>query len=129
MAASVHDVNNVEELTTEQYASCLHEVNDQFCKRPALRHTYNLQEFAGPSSVEERGAAKAMYCGNARRFKYYSHSVFCKHLGRLGQGSLLPHAATERQFMDSLAMTSLSLQNTHIFRSFGPELQYRGPQV
>ena len=99
-------------------------------KNPTYLTTWKLEANQGPVSCTERDSDEACYNGSAKACKYYSRQVFLQQLARLNHGeALLPHAATERQFMEALAETSLHMQRCHCVRASKFQVyEYRGPQ-
>ena len=59
--AATYGVDNVEDLTDEQYDACLRVVHDYYRKNPVVRHNWGLEEYAGPRNVSERHTEKALY--------------------------------------------------------------------
>ena len=98
--AAQFDVNDIADLSDEQYDTCLQETHEYLRKHPSYVTSWKLQVNEGPVSHEERHTTKAAYNGDARKFKYYSRQVLLKQLAKRNNGeALLPHDATERQFM------------------------------
>ena len=128
--AAAKGVNDLAELTDEQYAECLEKTHEYFRKHPACLTTWKIDANQGPSSSAERNTDKARYNGNAKACKYYSRQVFIQQLTKLNENkSLQPHEATERQFMKALAETSLQMQRCHCVRASKFQVfEYRGPQ-
>ena len=88
---------------------------------------WTLKEDHGPVDVSERHTDKAMYTGNARRFKFFSHKVFCIELQGL-QRDITPQTASDHQFMEALRLTSTHLSNHLVIRNLPHTLCFRGPQ-
>ena len=129
--AAYFGVNDLSELSPEQYATCLSQVHEHFRRNAAHRSGWKLETGMGPTTVDERAnLLKANYNGDARVFKYYSRQVFLDQLARVNDGlALTPENATERQFMVALAETSLQMQRCHCVRASKFQVfEYRGPQ-
>ena len=71
--AAYYGVNDLSELSAEQYATCLSQVHDHFLKNAAYRSSWKIEAGMGPATEEDRDDhAKADYNGSARVFKYFS---------------------------------------------------------
>ena len=101
-AAKYAHVQNLDDLTSEEFEACLAEVDQYYHRYPARRFDWQIQKSKGPESVGERHMEKAAYNANVQKFRFYQRRVFEKYLESLNEGvPLSPPAATERQFMDA----------------------------
>ena len=123
-------LENLDDLTDDEYLECLHKVDLHFQKNSTLRENWRVEPFQGPQSLDERHSPKANYNAGYRKHKYYSKKVFEKQLVRVNGGRpLLPHQATERQFVEALKETSERMHCTHYIRHAArARFQFRGPQ-
>ena len=89
-----------------------------------------MEPFQGPQSLADRGSAKENYNASCQKHKFYSRKVFDAALADQNEGRpLLPHAATEKQFVDALRVTSDRMHSTHYIRNAAnARFQFRGPQ-
>ena len=129
--ASKCGVDNIEDLTDEDFTICLNRTDTYLRTHPEVRTSWKLEEHKGPTTVDERSdSSKVNYCGAPKTLKYYSKQMFLKKLTLINNGTeLLPSEATERQFMDALAETSLDMQGKNCVRASKFRIfEYRGPQ-
>ena len=96
----------------------------------ALRDNWHVEPLQGPQSLADRGSAKEDYNASCQKHKFYSRKVFDAALADQNEGRpLLPHAATEKQFVDALRETSNRMHSTHYIRNAAnARFQFRGPQ-
>ena len=123
-------LEELDDLDDDGYLECLRKVDLHFQRSATLRENWRVEAHKGPQSVRERYDEKAKYNASYRRHKYYSRKVFDKQLARVnGDRPLLPHQATERQFVEALRFTSKRMHCTHYIRHAAVDrFQYRGPQ-
>ena len=70
-------LQNVEDMSDEQYAQALNAVHEYLYLKPTLRSFWKLQHDKGPEDVSERDTPKAFYCGEPVRYKNYSYRLLC----------------------------------------------------
>ena len=126
--AERQDLSGVAAFSDEAYNEALHAIHLYYRMHPGARHSRQLEQFAGPLHARERGTSKEDYLGPAASlYRFYAYPVFCYVLRRI-DAALRPETANERQFMAALVDTNVRLQRWSLFRTFGSDCWYRGPQ-
>ena len=94
------------------------------------RSNWCVEAFQCPQSLADRATVKESYNASYQKHKYYSRKVFDAVLADNNHGRpLLPHAASERQFVEALRETSERMHSTHYIRNAtNTRFQFRGPQ-
>ena len=68
--AAQFGVDDLADLSDEQYDTCLRETHEYLRKHPSYVTSWKLHVNEGPASCTERHTAKAAYNGDARKFIY-----------------------------------------------------------
>ena len=118
-------LQNVEDMTDEQYAQALAAVHDHLARNAPQRHAWKLVHDQGPEDVTERDTPKAFYSGEPVRYKNYSYRLLCFFVTKLQPGAT-PMTCTEAVFEDALRQTNT---RCHAFlRGLPSAAHYQGPQ-
>ena len=97
------DLNHLEELSDHDYLECLQKVDKHFQVHSTQRNNWCVEAFQGPQSLADRATVKESYNASYQKHKYYSRKVFDAVLADNNHGRpLLPHAASERRFVEAL---------------------------
>ena len=118
-------LENVEEMTAEQYTEALEAVHDYLQNTPHIRKFWKLDADAGPSDVSERSSEKALYSGAPTRYKNYSYRVLTYFVQAL-QPDTNPLTCSERTFEEALRLTNERCKD--LFRGLSRAAFYQGPQ-
>ena len=76
-AQSTWGLDNVEDMTDEQYSQALEAVHDHLQAHPSLKSAWKLKPDQGPEDETERDTEKALYAGEPKRYKNYSYRLLC----------------------------------------------------
>ena len=126
--ASVFAVENLSDLSDEQYMECLRAVHDYWRKHLTQRKTRQVVRGCGPKDNTQRGTEQEAYVAdNLRAFKFFDARVFQEELRGESPGAT-PSSASERIFMLALQYTNNRMMNWSACRSLPPEEHYAGPQ-
>ena len=68
-AQSTWGLDNVDDMTDEQYSQALEAVHDHLQAHPSLKSAWKLKPDQGPEDVTERDTEKAFYAGEPKRYK------------------------------------------------------------
>ena len=110
--AAEYDVQCVEQLSDEDFESCLREV-DKFYRRNAGRRSNDaVAKNAGPRSLDERSVLTRLnYCATGvREYMYYDASIFIKILQKSSLGGC--HIAAH---CDGATICGCVAQHEHVF--------------
>ena len=64
-------LENVEDMTAEQYTEALDMVHEQLSTHQHLRKAWKLENDQGPTDVTERDTEQAWYSGTPTRYKFF----------------------------------------------------------
>ena len=104
-AQATWNLDNVEDLTDEQYVQCLDAVHQLLTDHVPQRKAWKLQPNEGPEDASERDTPKALYSGEPMRYKNYSYRLLCYFVEKQQPGAT-PLSCSERVFEDALQQTS-----------------------
>ena len=124
-AQATWNLDNVEDLTDEQYVQCLDAVHELLSYNVPQRKAWKLQPNEGPEDAAERDTPKALYSGEPMRYKNYSYRLLCFFVEQQQPGAT-PLSCSERVFEDALQQTNEGCHS--FFRGLPPAAHYQGPQ-
>ena len=124
-AQATWGLENVVDMTDEQYKQALDAVHDYLIRKPPYRRAWKLVPDQGPEDVTERDTPKALYSGEPRRYKNYSYRMLCYFVTQLQPGAT-PLSCSEKVFEEALQKTN---ERCHtVFRGLPAAAHYQGPQ-
>ena len=109
-AQATWNLDNVEDLTDEQYVQCLDAVHELLTHHVPQRKAWKLQPNEGPEDAAERDTPKALYSGEPMRYKNYSYRLLCYFVEQQQPGAT-PLSCSERVFEDALQQTNEGCHN------------------
>ena len=118
-------LENVEDMSAEQYNEALDMVHEQLSTHQHLRKAWKLENDQGPNDVTERDTEQAWYSGTPTRYKNFSYRVLTYFVNDLQHGAT-PLTCSERVFEEALRRTNQRCQN--LFRGLPAAAHYQGPQ-
>ena len=126
--ASVFKVDNLADLSDEQYMECLRALHDYWRKHLTQRKARQVVRGSGPKDNSQRSTEQEAYVGdNLRAFKFFDARVFQEEL-RGVHPQATPSFASEKTFMLALQYTNNRMTNWAVCRSLPAEEHYAGPQ-
>ena len=124
-AQATWGLENVDDMTDEQYAQALDAVHDYLSIKANVRHAWKLTPDQGPEDATERDTPQALYAGEPRRYKNYSYRLLCFFVERKQPGAT-PLSCSEAVFEEALQATN---ERCHaLFRGLPAAAHYQGPQ-
>ena len=107
-AQATWDLENVDDMTDEQYAQALDAVHDFLSRNAAQRHAWKLKPDQGPEDVAERDTPKALYAGEPTRYKNYSYRLLCYYVTEQQPGAT-PITCSEKVFEEALQLSLIHI--------------------
>ena len=120
--ACVFGVNDLSDLTDDQYMECVRAVHDYWRTNQTQRNVRQILRGSGPSDTTLRKHAVEDYVGDRLRGRVFQEELRGLH------PSATPSSASERVFMLALQFTNNRMTNWAACRSLPIEEQYAGPQ-
>ena len=97
--ACAFKVNDLKDLTDDQYMECLLEVHKYWQQHRTQRIERKLVAGSGPQSCSDRGGPSEAYIGgDLAIFKFFDNRIFQEELRGIN-AVLTPSACSEREFM------------------------------
>ena len=124
-AQSTWGLDNVDDMTDEQYSQALEAVHDHLQAHPSLKNAWKLKPDQGPEDETERDTEKALYAGEPKRYKNYSYRLLCYFVNQQQPGAT-PLTCSEAVFEDALQKTNERCHS--LFRGLPAAAHYQGPQ-
>ena len=116
--ACAFQVNNLSDLTDDQYMECLQEVHKYWQQHRTQRIERQLVAGSGPQSCTDRGEASEAYIGGELAvFKFFDNRIFQEELRGIS-AVLTPSACSEKDFMLALRYTNNRMMNWVACRTF-----------
>ena len=107
-AQATWGLDNVCDLTDEQYTQALDAVHDFLSIKATVRTAWRLTPDQGPADVDERDTEKALYAGEPKRYKNFPYRLRCFFV-HPDQPGATPLTCSEAVFEDALQKNQRAL--------------------